>query len=107
VLPAYSPQLNPDEWVLKNVTHDRVGRTSVTDADDFKATIIGALRRLQKVPHIVRAFFADPTSSDPDPDRAGAEREGLIPQDRARAVTTLLGRESSASARSAARTRSN
>jgi len=60
VLPAYSPQLNPDEWVLKNVTHDRVGRTSVTDADDFKATIIGALRRLQKVPHIVRAFFADP-----------------------------------------------
>jgi hypothetical protein len=105
VLPAYSPQLNPDEWVLKNVTHDRGGRTSVTDADDFKATIIGALRRLQKVPHIVRAVFADPTSSDPD--RAGAEREGLIPQDRARAVTTLLGRESSASARSAARTRSN
>jgi hypothetical protein len=78
VLPTYSPQLNPDEWVLKNVTHDRVGRTSVTDADDFKATIIGALRRLQKVPHIVRAVFADPTSSDPDPDRAGAEREGLI-----------------------------
>ena len=60
MLPAYPPQLNPDEWVLTNVTHDRVGRTSVTDADDFKATIIGALRRLQKVPHIVRAFFADP-----------------------------------------------
>jgi transposase len=60
VLPAYSPQLNPDEWVWKNVKHDRVGRTSVTDADDFKAKIIGALRRLQKMPHIVRAFFADP-----------------------------------------------
>jgi hypothetical protein len=44
----------------KNVKHDRVGRTSVTDADDFKAKIIGALRRLQKMPHIVRAFFADP-----------------------------------------------
>ena len=70
VLPAYSPQLNPDEWVLKNLTQDRVGRTSVTDADDFKVTIIGALRRLQKAPHIVRAVFADPTSSDPDPDRA-------------------------------------
>ena len=107
MLPAYSPQLNPDEWVLKNVTHDRVGRTSVTDADDFKATIIGALRRLQKVPHIVRAVFADPTSSDPDPGPRRAEREGLIPQDRARAVTTLLGRESSASATSAPRTRSN
>jgi transposase len=60
VLPAYSPQLNPDEWVWKNVKHDRVGRTSVTGADDFKAKIIGALRRLQKMPHIIRAFFADP-----------------------------------------------
>lgn len=60
VLPAHSPQLNPDEWVWKNVKHDRVGRTSVRTADQFKATIIGALRRLQKLPHIVRAFFADP-----------------------------------------------
>jgi hypothetical protein len=34
--------------------------TSVTGPDDFKAKIIGALRRLQKMPHIVRAFFADP-----------------------------------------------
>ena len=60
VLPAYSPQLNPDEWVWKNVKHDRVGRTSVTGPDDFKTKIVGALRRLQKMPHIVRAFFADP-----------------------------------------------
>jgi len=60
VLPAYSPQLNPDEWVWKNVKHDRVGRTSVTGPDEFKSKIIGALRRLQKLPHIVRAFFADP-----------------------------------------------
>jgi transposase len=60
VLPAYSPQLNPDEWVWKNVKHDRVGRTSVKTADEFKAKIAGALRRLQNMPHIVRAFFADP-----------------------------------------------
>ena len=60
VLPAYSPQLNPDEWVWKNVKHDRVGRTSVTGPDDFKTKVIGALRRLQKLPHIVRAFFVDP-----------------------------------------------
>jgi transposase len=60
VLPAYSPQLNPDEWVWKNVKHDRVGRTSVTGPDDLKTKVIGALRRLQKLPHIVRAFFADP-----------------------------------------------
>jgi transposase len=60
VLPAYSPQLNPDEWVWKNIKHDRVGRTSVTGPDEFKSLIIGALRRLQKLPHIIRAFFADP-----------------------------------------------
>ena len=60
VLPAYSPQLNPDEWVWKNVKHDRVGRTSVTGPDDFKTKVIGALRRLQKLPHLVRGFFADP-----------------------------------------------
>lgn len=60
LLPAYSPQLNPDEWVWKNVKHDRVGRTAARDADDFKSKILGALRRLQKLPHIVRAFFADP-----------------------------------------------
>jgi transposase len=60
VLPAYSPQLNPDEWVWKNVKHDRVGRTNPKTAEDFKANAIGALRRLQKLPHLIRAFFADP-----------------------------------------------
>src|SRR5512144_532059 len=59
-LPAYSPRLNPDEWVWKNVKHDRIGRSSVTGADDLKAKAIGALRRLQKLPALVRAFFADP-----------------------------------------------
>jgi len=43
-----------------NVKHDRVGRTSVTGPDESKSKIIGALRRWQKPPHIVRAFFADP-----------------------------------------------
>jgi len=57
---AYSPQLNPDEWVWKNIKHDRVGRSSVTGPDEFKAKVISALRRLQKMPRLVRAFFADP-----------------------------------------------
>jgi transposase len=60
VLPAYSPQLNPDEWVWKHVKHDRIGRSSVTSADDLKAKAISALRRLQKLPALVRAFFSDP-----------------------------------------------
>lgn len=59
-LPGYSPQLNPDEWVWKNVKHDRVGRSEITGPDQFKALAVAALRRLQAMPHIVRAFFADP-----------------------------------------------
>ena len=59
-LPAYSPELNPDEWVWKNVKHDRAGKTTVASKDDLKATVISALRRLQKLPALVRGFFADP-----------------------------------------------
>lgn len=59
-LPGYSPELNPDEWAWKNVKHDRIGKTGVTSKQDLKAKAIGALRRLQKRPGLVRAFFADP-----------------------------------------------
>lgn len=59
-LPGYAPELNPDEWVWKNVKHDRIARTGITSTDDLKTKAIGALRRLQKTPHLVRAFFADP-----------------------------------------------
>jgi transposase len=59
-LPGYSPELNPDEWVWKNVKHDRIGKTGVTSKEDLKSKAVGALRRLQKRPALVRAFFADP-----------------------------------------------
>lgn len=61
VLPAYSPQLNPDEWVWKNVKHDRGGRTAVVDAEDFK-TRSSARCAACRTAHIVRAS-ADPTSA--------------------------------------------
>jgi transposase len=59
-LPGYSPELNPDEWVWKNVKHDRIGKTGVASQDDLKAKAVSALRRLQKLPALVRAFFKDP-----------------------------------------------
>ena len=59
-LPPYSPQLNPDEWVWKNVKHDRVGRAGIRDAKDLKAKALSALRRLQKLPGVIRSFFNDP-----------------------------------------------
>lgn len=59
-LPPYSPDLNPDEWVWKNVKHDAIGRSAVRGKDDLKAVAVGALRHLQKMPGKVRRFFEDP-----------------------------------------------
>lgn len=59
-LPGYSPELNPDEWVWKNIKHDRIGKIGVTTKDDLKTKATNALRRLQKLPATVRCFFRDP-----------------------------------------------
>jgi transposase len=59
-LPAYSPQLNPDEWVWKNVKHDGVAPAAPKGPEQMKAVITARLRRLQRLPHILRGFFGDP-----------------------------------------------
>jgi transposase len=59
-LPAYSPQLHPDEWVWNNVKADGVARAAPTGPEQMKAVVVARLRRLQRLPHIVRGFFADP-----------------------------------------------
>ncbi|MEU7863373.1 IS630 family transposase [Nonomuraea sp. NPDC049141] len=60
-LPAYSPELNPDEWVWKNVKHDRVGRAAVDGIQQMKKLILSALHSLQKTPALVQGFFHDPS----------------------------------------------
>lgn len=62
-LPPYSPELNPDEWVWKNVKHDRIGKTAITSFDDLRDKAESALLRLQRLPELVRAFFSDPCLS--------------------------------------------
>ena len=59
-LPAYSPELNPDEWVWKDVKHDRIGKAGIRSAEDLRQKAENALRRLQKLPELVCAFFSDP-----------------------------------------------
>jgi transposase len=59
-LPPYSPELNPDEWVWKNVKHDNIGRTAVRSKNELQVVARTALASLQKLPHIVRSFFLDP-----------------------------------------------
>lgn len=60
-LPPYSPDLNPDEWVWKNVKHDNLGRASVRNEGELAQFASVALARLKALPDKVRMFFRDPT----------------------------------------------
>ncbi|MGQ0776030.1 MAG: transposase [Pseudonocardiales bacterium] len=59
-LPPCSPELNPDEWVNKNVKHDRIARAVPFTRDDLKRVTVEALEQLKKCPGTVRGFFGDP-----------------------------------------------
>jgi len=59
-LPPYSPDLNPDEWVWKNVKHDNLGRASVKSERQLAEFASTALARLKGMPDKLRSFFADP-----------------------------------------------
>jgi transposase len=59
-LPPYSPELNPDEWVWKNVKHDQIKRAVPMSKGHLWTLAQQALLRLQKIPEIVKGFFGDP-----------------------------------------------
>lgn len=58
-LPPYSPHLNPDEQVWAHVKQ-QVSKRFVQDKDNMKRLALGALRRIQKIPSLVRSFFQQP-----------------------------------------------
>lgn len=58
-LPPYSPQLNPDEQVWAHVKR-QVSKRFVQDKDNMKRLALSALRRIQKIPNLVRSFFQQP-----------------------------------------------
>jgi transposase len=59
-LPPYAPELNPDELVWAHVK-TRIGKKTVETKTQMKAMLQSVLRRLQKLPNIVAAFFHAPT----------------------------------------------
>lgn len=59
-LPPYSPELNPDEWVWKNVKYDRIKRTVPMSKGHLWTIARDALLWLQGMPERVMAFFGDP-----------------------------------------------
>ena len=58
-LPPYSPQLNPDEQVWKNVK-ERVAKQCPKDKPTLKMMLQNALECLQSLPGIVKGFFRHP-----------------------------------------------
>lgn len=58
-LPSCSPQLNPDEWVWKNVKIRVWGENKITGPRQFKNNVIRALLSLQNRTKILHGFFRD------------------------------------------------
>lgn len=59
ILPPYAPHLNPDEQVWAHVKRD-VSRRGVENIEQMKRMASSALRRIQKLPRLVRSFFQQP-----------------------------------------------
>jgi transposase len=56
-LPGCFPELKPDENVWSYVKHHTMGKMAITGPDQCKKLALGALRRSQKLPHIVRNIY--------------------------------------------------
>ncbi len=59
-LPPYSPELNPDEQVWNHLKNHRVGKQPIAGPNHLKHMVRSHLRRIQKLPSLVRSFFALP-----------------------------------------------
>ena len=58
-LPAYSPQLNPDELLNQDVKTNAVGRSRPRNRDEMIATVRSYLWSTQKHPQIIRNYFRE------------------------------------------------
>lgn len=57
VLPAYSPEINPDELLNQDVKTNAVRKKRAINKDELKKNLIGYLRGRQKRPDLVRRYF--------------------------------------------------
>lgn len=56
-LPAYSPELNPDELLNQDVKTNALGRTRPVDEQEMMDNIRSYARGTQHRPHLVRRYF--------------------------------------------------
>ena len=60
ILPPYSPELNPDEFVWADLKAHGTGRQMITSLTQLRKAVMAHLRQLQKLPELVRSFFHAP-----------------------------------------------
>ena len=56
-LPAYSPELNPDELLNQDVKTNAVRKKRAVNNIELKKNLVGYLRGRQKRPHLVQRYF--------------------------------------------------
>lgn len=60
-LPAYSPELNPDELVWNHLKNHKTGRSEYWGPDQMKRVVLRCLRSLQRLPSKIQGFFRHPS----------------------------------------------
>lgn len=59
-LPGYSPELNPVEQTWNYTKRHNIGKRTIKGPDHLKKLALGALRKLQKLPDVIKDFFRHP-----------------------------------------------
>ncbi len=57
ILPAYSPELNPDEQVWNQLKNHRIGKMFIKSLDDMVQKVGSAMRSIQRSPALIKSFF--------------------------------------------------
>lgn len=58
-LPAYSPQLNPDELVWNQLKNHYTGKRAISTITELKKIVHCAMRSIQRSPDLIRSFFGE------------------------------------------------
>jgi len=61
-LPPYSPELNPGEFVWREVKHHRMGRMTILNKQDMHQKALANMKKLQRDKEKIRSFFRKPTT---------------------------------------------
>lgn len=56
-LPAYCPELNPDEWVWRYLKHVELANFAPRDLAELKVALRGAVQRIRMRPRLMRSFL--------------------------------------------------